>query len=487
MALPITFNNTVFQAGFFGTDDGGVPTNATRSFRIDDTYDFPVTVNGTVTDSNSTVTLTYTLPGSSTPTTQTLNATNLDNPDMILFTGSGVPGNQDGSLNRYVFSNVQMYGNPPPAGQTRTTFADDGNGALGEYAAPVCFTTGTLIRTSRGDIAIESLSVGDLAVTASGEHRPIRWIGSRRMDCRRHPNPTHVMPVRIRAGALGINRPARDLLVSPGHSIAFDLLGEILVPASALINGCTIVQEDVESITYWHVELETHDLILAEGQAVESYLEMGNRTFFGGGSVIDLSALPAAISTASRTHADFCRPFYDNGAFIEVVRTQLRARAEALGWMLVTPGVWEDVYLEVDGRIVRPRSEGLSASFEFTADAREIWLVSATSVPAYVDHNSDGRTLGLCLSGLSLGDGATERRAVPLDDPLLCIGFHTLSPGHRWTTGRAKLPHTLTSGMHGQVTLHIEQGKVCLPRWVFPDVDLSGHTALEDLQLRAVA
>ena len=45
----------------------------------------------------------------------------------------------------------------------------------------------------------------------------------------------------------------------------------------ALVNGTTITQVEVDEVTYWHVELDSHDVILAEGPPAESYLEMGNR------------------------------------------------------------------------------------------------------------------------------------------------------------------------------------------------------------------
>ena len=58
------------------------------------------------------------------------------------------------------------------------------------------------------------------------------------------------------------------------------MLGEVLIPASSLVDGTTIVQEHVERFTYWHVELDSHDILLAENLPAESYLEMSNRGFF---------------------------------------------------------------------------------------------------------------------------------------------------------------------------------------------------------------
>ena len=84
----------------------------------------------------------------------------------------------------------------------------------------VCYCSGTFIRSVRGgvetDIIVEDLCIGDLAVTASGAHRPIRWLGHRDIDCRgRH----ELNPVRVAAHAFGADLPARDLLLSPGHPV----------------------------------------------------------------------------------------------------------------------------------------------------------------------------------------------------------------------------------------------------------------------------
>src|ERR1700688_3293105 len=82
-----------------------------------------------------------------------------------------------------------------------------------------CYCRGTLIRTATGNTPIEDLRIGDCVLTASGETRPIRWLGSRGLDCTRHPNPALVWPICIQAGAFGQDLPVRDLWVSPFHSI----------------------------------------------------------------------------------------------------------------------------------------------------------------------------------------------------------------------------------------------------------------------------
>ena len=213
---------------------------------------------------------------------------------------------------------------PPIASETEAGF-NASSGLI--IIASVCFASGTLILTVRGNVAVDNLYVGDLAITTSGVPRPIRWLGHRTIDCRNHPKPRAVLPIRIAAHAFSPNHPRRDLFVSPAHSICVDLLGETLIPAGALVNGSTIVQVDVDSVTYWHVELDSHDVILAEDLTCESYLEMGNRTFFAGGGVV---ALNASLDARSPTHADFCRPFIDGGPLLEAVRVRLQERAVRL-------------------------------------------------------------------------------------------------------------------------------------------------------------
>ncbi len=149
--------------------------------------------------------------------------------------------------------------------------------AIDFTGSTVCFATGARIRTSRGDVAVEELQVGDLAMTASGEHRPIRWLGHRRVDCRRHPRGGDVMPIRVAAHAFGPNRPTCDLYLSPAHAVCVEVVGEALIPVIALLNGATIQQVDVDEVVYWHVELDSHDILLAENLPTESYLEAGNR------------------------------------------------------------------------------------------------------------------------------------------------------------------------------------------------------------------
>ena len=333
----------------------------------------------------------------------------------------------------------------------------------------VCFAGGTRIRTPGGDVAVEDLRIGDAVVTITGDPRPIVWLGHRKIDCRASPRPDEVLPVRIAAHAFGDNRPARDLRVSPGHSLCIDAVGEVLIPASALVNGSTIRQEEVATITYWHVELASHDVILADNLPCESYLEMGNRSFFAGATTV----LHASPDAPAITHADFCRPFHADGSVVAFVRDRLAARALELNWTRVENPL-ADLHLVVDGRRVEPEVRDLSARFLVPAAAKTVELVSTVVVPALQGGGADSRPLGVCVGRLVIDDGFAPQQVVAADDHRLCAGFHHVEPGpQRWTAGRARLPMALWEGCRGAFFLRVDLALASLPRWVEPAGDVS--------------
>jgi T5SS/PEP-CTERM-associated repeat protein len=150
---------------------------------------------------------------------------------------------------------------------------------INALASLPCFAAGTRIATTDGWVAVEDLVVGDQVQTAHGPCEPIVWVGSRTVDCARHLRPETVRPVRVSAGAFGENVPLRDLYLSPDHAV---FVNGALVPVKLLIDGTGITQVKRDYVTYHHVELPEHTVILAEGLTVESYLGTGDRANFGG-------------------------------------------------------------------------------------------------------------------------------------------------------------------------------------------------------------
>ncbi len=143
---------------------------------------------------------------------------------------------------------------------------------------PVCFLAGTQIKAPAGDVRVEALAIGDLVLTADGRVAPVRWVGVQTVVTL-FADPLRTFPVRITAGAFGDGLPVRDLLVSPDHALFLD---GVLVQAGALVNGTTIVRETAmpERFTYFHVELDDHALILAEGVPAETFLDTVTRRRF---------------------------------------------------------------------------------------------------------------------------------------------------------------------------------------------------------------
>ncbi|MCW3473935.1 Hint domain-containing protein [Limobrevibacterium gyesilva] len=184
-----------------------------------------------------------------------------------------------------------------------------------------CYAAGTRIATPSCAVAVEMLQPGMRIISFFGGTVPIVWIGHRHVDCRAHPRPKDVMPVRVRAGAFGPGLPVRDLLLSPDHAVYAD---DVLIPICTLINGTSIVQERVDTVTYYHVELPVHDVILAEGLPAESFLDTGNRDAFeNGGKVRRLHR----GSAQQVWEAEACAPQLRHGPRHAALLARLRARA----------------------------------------------------------------------------------------------------------------------------------------------------------------
>ena len=162
-----------------------------------------------------------------------------------------------------------VWSNDPGLFGTTITFTKSGTYSY-------CFAPGTRIATPTGDTAVEDLAPGDAVLTADGRSVPVRWIGQQTL----HPRlaPARRCLVRIRAGALPGGLPRHDLLVTGDHAL---VLEDLLINASALVNGTSIAWEPAsdlpDRLTVHHVETEAHEVLLAEGAAVESFIDYARR------------------------------------------------------------------------------------------------------------------------------------------------------------------------------------------------------------------
>ena len=143
-----------------------------------------------------------------------------------------------------------------------------------------CFAAGTRILAEQGPVPVQALRPGMRVRALFGGSAEIQWTGHRSVDCRRHKRPEQVWPVCIRGGAFGPGQPTDDVYLSPDHAV---YVNAVLIPIRYLINGSTVRQVAVDEVAYFHVELARHDVLLAQGLPVESYLDTGDRGNFANG------------------------------------------------------------------------------------------------------------------------------------------------------------------------------------------------------------
>jgi hypothetical protein len=336
------------------------------------------------------------------------------------------------------------------AAGTHVDWQSDANGGTSLYLDDdPCYVAGTHILTATGERMVESLMQGDIVLTLAGEElnaRPVKWIGQRRIDLTAHPRPETAAPIRIRRGAFAENMPHRDLLVSPDHAIFVD--GK-LICARQLVNGTTIRQEKGwTSVEYFHVELDAHAILLAEGLPAESYLNTGNHGFFANSSeplvlhpnLTDETDYPAR-------EAGSCAPFVTDEASVQPVWQRLAERAAALGQPTPKLDTTSDPELRIvaKGRTVRPLyGENGLYIFALPKGTTEVRLISRAGSPADVSPwLDDRRCLGVNVERIVLR-GASVLREVPVDHPDLSQGWHVVERDgialRRWTTGDAVLP-----------------------------------------------
>ncbi len=180
----------------------------------------------------------------------------------------------------------------------------------------VCFAAGTDIQTPDGPVDVADLQAGDVVTTLGGRTRSVRQTSMRQFTPLQLVRETRLLPVRIKAGALGGGLPDRDLLVSRQHRvlvssrIAKRIFGqtEVLIPATHLVGLPGIdVDRSIQPISYHHILLDVHDIMLANGAPAESL-------FIGPLSLQTLEDEPPETSLdkkAAQTYADMvpARPF----------------------------------------------------------------------------------------------------------------------------------------------------------------------------------
>jgi hypothetical protein len=275
------------------------------------------------------------------------------------------------------------------------TGSDDVTGALSTETLTVeadvaCFVAGTRIRTDDGEQPVESLVIGQSIPTLHAGSRRIKWLGTRSYAAPFLTRNHLALPVCVAAGALAPGVPARDLWLSPGHALCLD---GVLVHAWRLINGVSIHQPtDTRQVTYYHVELESHEILFAEQTPVESFMgEAFRQQFQNAASFHEMYPEPAVEQR-------MCLPRLDDGFALEAMRRRLAARA-GLAWpapaMPARPRAKRQYSGALRGYVDQVGPDFVTGWAQYEA---------APEMPVALDILGDGHRLGRVLANLYRAD-----------------------------------------------------------------------------------
>lgn len=282
-------------------------------------------------------------------------------------------------------------------------FAVTSDATGGTLVTVTCFRGGTRIATPSGEIPVERLRIGDSVLTAAGAERAIKWIGRRRYDRGTVAAHRQLRPVRLSAGSLGPGVPRRNLDVSPLHAMLLRAPdgAPVLVPAACLVNGRTIRRAPVAAVSYFHIELDSHDAVLAEGAAAETFVDCDSRGLFD--NAAEFSALyPDHVGATWQS----CEPRVEDGWLLEAIRATLPGaaapptRGAALRWHIdsQTDG-------KIEGWALHHDDPAAPVELELTAGGEQIACLVANRYRIDLDHA--GLREGAC--GFSIALPALDR------------------------------------------------------------------------------
>jgi hypothetical protein len=274
--------------------------------------------------------------------------------------------------------------------------------------------------------------------------QPITWIGVGKVLATRGRRNA-ATPVIVRKGALAGNVPNADLHVTKGHSFLVD---GVLIPVEYLVNHRSILWDDrAQEVCIYHVELATHDVLIANGAPAESYRDDGNRWLFQN-----------ANSGCDQPPKPPCAPVLTGGPVVDAVWRRLLDRAGGPTRLPLTQDA--GLALVVDGARLAPTvlRDGM-AVFILERRPGEVRLVSRSAVPLELGVARDARELGVAIRRLVARKGSWSR-VIAAEDARLTDGFHAFEAdqGIRWTNGDAALPADLFLGFKGEIEVAIHLG-----------------------------
>ncbi len=313
---------------------------------------------------------------------------------------------------------------------TTSNFALASDLAGGTDITVICFADDTMIATPAGEVPVQNLAADDLVMTAHNGPRPVQWIGMGKVLSTRGRR-TAATPVIVYKNALGPNLPHHDLRITKAHSLYID---DVLIPVEFLVNHRTIVWDDrAQEVEIYHVELESHDILIANGVPAESYRDDGNRWLFQNAN--SGWGLPPQTPYA---------PVLTGGPVVDAVWARLLLRAGPRSLPPTTDD--PDLHLIADGvRVDVAASNGQDRVFFVSGTPDSIRIVSRDAIPAELGIARDPRALGVAVREIVLERGLSRVR-IAADDPRLTDGFHDYEPSgdRRWTNGDASLPAELS-------------------------------------------
>ncbi|HEV8678261.1 MAG TPA: Hint domain-containing protein [Stellaceae bacterium] len=332
-------------------------------------------------------------------------------------------------------------------GYTFQLAPDSDTGTL--ISEAVCFCRGTRILTEHGEVPVEALAVGDRVMTLSGAAKAIVWIGLGR-DLVTGKNPL-ARPIVVAAGALADGVPRRDLYLTHGHAL---YLEGVLIPVEQLVNHRTIRwDEEARVVEYYHIELDDHDVLIADGAAAESYYDAGNRALFHNTRPRSAPAAPGAT----------CAPVLSGGEVVARLWQRLAARAGACPAAETSDD--PDLHLVVAGARLDPAriADGVYTFRLAGPPDGTLHLRSRSVVPSLAGQSRhEHRRLGVAIRQIVLrAPGVTTC----LDhDAALFVegGCHPPERGLSWTDGEFSLPARLFQHLQAGSTVLVHTSRQSL-------------------------
>lgn len=359
--------------------------------------------------------------------------------------------------------------------------------SLGTSAVLVCFLSGSMIRTSKGDVAVEDIQIGDQVVTFDWRNnqdviRPVIWTGKGHCKVRFDlPDDEAGWPVRVIKNAISDGVPYKDMLITAEHCLFFR---DRFVPVRMLVNGVSIFYDkSITSYDYYHVETEQHSVITADGMLTESYLDTGNRSSFRQEGKI------ATLRGAVKNWAD------DAGAPLGVERSFVEPLFRALEWRensvvdtkisttKIETTTDPDLHLITQtGAVIRPmRKTAHHYSFMLPPNTESVRIVSRSSRPSdvigpFVD---DRRYMGVAVADVQLQCAKQQFDITSHLQDEKPSGWHDTDwTDCAWTNGNAELPlgDHLTHGKMGILSMNIRAAGPYLLN-TKPNSDMKKHSA----------